>query len=127
MRKSAVCVERDFPVVTGCLDLLRLSHGRICTFRGRRSAGRIYLTSLSSVQVQTAYDLAKMSGMYVNASLSLIGLCALTGAGVAIGSGNSLTWVLGMLIWCKLQPLYLALPRTIWPTNSSIVALQIRL
>ena len=30
-----------------------------------------------------------MSGMYVNASLSLIGLCALTGAGVAIGSGKS--------------------------------------
>lgn len=26
--------------------------------------------------------------MYVNASLSLIGLCALTGAGVAIGSGE---------------------------------------
>ena len=31
-----------------------------------------------------------MSGMYVNASLSLIGLCALTGAGVAIGSGKFL-------------------------------------
>ena len=53
-----------------------------------------------------------MSGMYVNASLSLIGLCALTGAGVAIGSGESLTWVLGMLSWCKLLLLYLALTQT---------------
>ncbi|CAK0753880.1 hypothetical protein CVIRNUC_002254 [Coccomyxa viridis] len=33
-----------------------------------------------------------MSGMYVNASLSLIGLCALTGAGVAIGSGVGMAY-----------------------------------
>ena len=50
-----------------------------------------------------------MSGMYVNASLSLIGLCALTGAGVAIGSGESLTWITGMQSCCKLPLLVLAL------------------
>ena len=54
-----------------------------------------------------------MSGMYVNASLSLIGLCALTGAGVAIGSGESLTWIIGMQTWCKLLLLLLALSWTI--------------
>ena len=42
-------------------------------------------------QVRPAQTLAAMSGLYVNASLSLIGLCALTGAGVAIGSGETLT------------------------------------
>ena len=54
-----------------------------------------------------------MSGMYVNASLSLIGLCALTGAGVAIGSGELLPWIIGMRTWCKLLPRFLALPWTI--------------
>lgn len=52
--------------------------------------GILYLNFHCSYRNPAHRRPAAMSGMYVNASLSLIGLCALTGAGVAIGSGKSL-------------------------------------